>query len=158
MGFLYDVMFYASDFVILLIFSIPAIIFAKKLHSWIWYTIGAAITLLSLLGKQQFYESYYGSYYAEKMMAPYWTIYVVILGIVAFIIFTRYYISKAKELDTENVENVSEENIDNTKEDNSLNNENINTNTKKCKYCGKKVSSSIERCECGCLAFDEIVS
>lgn len=158
MGFFYNIMSYVGYFAILLIFSILAIIFSKKLHSWIWYSIGVVITLISLLGNQKSYENFLGSDFADKMMAPYWTIYVVILGIVAIIIFTRCYISKAKKLDTENAENVSEENIDNTSEDSSLNNENINTNTKKCKYCGKKVSSSIERCECGCLAFDEIVS
>ncbi len=150
MDFLYNIVFYASYFAILLIFSILAIIFAKRLHSWVWYSIGAAITLFSLLGNQKSYESYYGSYYAEEMMAPYWTIYVVILGIVAAIIYTRYYISKAQK-DTTNSEDKIEENTDITSENG------IETpQTKKCKYCGKKVLSSIERCECGCIAFEEI--
>ncbi len=27
---------------------------------------------------------------------------------------------------------------------------------KKCKYCGKKVELSVERCDCGCIAFDSV--
>ncbi len=33
----------------------------------------------------------------------------------------------------------------------------FNGKIKACKYCGKKVSASTERCECGCIAFENIV-
>ncbi len=33
----------------------------------------------------------------------------------------------------------------------------IDTSVKKCKYCGKKVPLTTERCECGCIAFEDVI-
>lgn len=103
MAFLGDIISYLSYFFVLIIFLILAIICVKKPLAWILYSIGSIITLISLLGMQNKYESYYYNHYiycdsdyVKKMMAPYWTIYIVLLIITAILIFIRQSKNKQK--------------------------------------------------------------
>lgn len=82
----YTITNYIGYFLVLILFSILAIIFAKKLFSWIFYLLGAGITLISLMGTQETYD-YYGR---EDYFVPYWIVYFILLIIVAIIMMVRY--------------------------------------------------------------------
>lgn len=157
MLFLYDLINYSSYFFVFIIFLILSVICVKKYLAWILYLIGAVLTLISLLGQEKFYNNYYGSQIAGEEMTPYWIIYFTLLGVFAFIIFKRHYSSKEQKCDNGKKESKIVEN-NNTSESNNLKNDITATKTKKCKYCEKIVLFSIERCQCGCIAFEDVIS
>ncbi len=103
---------YVGYFFILIIFLIIAIILSKKLYSWVFYIIGATITLLSLLGSQKSYNDYFGESLTEDIMCPYWTIYIILLGVSAVIMIFRY--SKTREKSQKNdIQSMEEKVIEN---------------------------------------------
>ncbi len=103
MGLFYDIIFFTSYFFVLIIFLTIAIIFAKKIHAWIWYSIGAIITFFSLIGNHKLLDNDgFDNSIAINNPSTYWMIYFVLLMISAVIIYTRYSMSQenSKEFDT----------------------------------------------------------
>ena len=143
--FIFDLAGYIGYFLILIIFLILAIIFAKKPHSWIWYSLGAIITFISIIGNQKKFDSRYSSNIVMEIMWPYWAIYFVLLAGAATIILLRYFKAKKIErLDSESKktnfsETLSKIDIDENSEtwecpDCGANNA---KNSRCCKTCGK---------------------
>ena len=73
-------------FAILIIFSVVAIIFAKKWYSWIIYAIGVVVTYISISGNQKKYDML-GLPNATKSL---WTTFFIISIIGAAIILFRF--------------------------------------------------------------------
>lgn len=100
---MYELFGFIGYFFYLLVFLAVAIIFAKKLHAWIWYSIGAIITFLNLIRNQILLDNDgFDNSIAINNPSTYWMIYFVLLMISAVIIYTRYSISQenSKEFDT----------------------------------------------------------
>ncbi len=144
MSSLFDLTYLAGYFSILIISLILAIIFAKNLHSWIWYSIGAIITLISLIVKHISCYNYYESFHlANDEMSPYWSFYIVSLLVSALIIFYRYSTS---------TENTDEPNSKKSKFSETLSKVPSSTagKTWECKKCGTNNSQSSIQCKnCG---------
>ncbi len=144
--FLYDFFGYIGYFFYLLIFLTIAIIFAKKLHAWIWYSIGTIITLISLIGKHISYYNVYGDYLTNDKMSSYWAIYIALLMISALVIFTKYSMSQKDS------EEFDKNNSKKSKFSETLSKVPSSTvgKTWECKKCGSKNSQSSIQCKnCG---------
>ena len=75
MEFLVMVSGFFGYFLILIIFMILSIIFAKKRSAWLWYLAGAICSFFSLYGK----EIKSNVLHTEIDMTPYWIIYFLLL-------------------------------------------------------------------------------
>lgn len=89
MVFLYDLLGYISYFSILIIFSVIAIIFAKRKIAWFLYAFGGILTLLSILGLQKSVKQNYLLYQTENKLFIYWIIYFILMVLFAVIIVKR---------------------------------------------------------------------
>ncbi|MBQ6885424.1 MAG: hypothetical protein IJN56_06785 [Clostridia bacterium] len=147
MGLFFDIIHLASYFLILIVFLTIAIILAKKLSAWIWYSIGAIITLISLIGQHISCYNYYESFYlTNDEMSPYWSFYIVSLLISALIIFYRYSTSKS------DIEGLDDGESKKSKFSETLSKVPSSTSGKtwECKKCGSKNSQNSIHCKnCG---------
>ena len=143
---MYELFGFIGYFFYLLVFLSVAIIFAKKLHAWIWYSIGAIITLISLIVNHISVYKQDGDYFANEEMSPYWAIYVVLLLISALVIFYRYSVHQKSFED-------SDENSSNQSKFSETLSKIPNTNegkTWECKQCGTKNPQNSIHCKnCG---------
>ena len=141
---LYDFFGYIGYFFYLIVFLIIAIIFAKKLHAWIWYSIGAILALVSLVSQHISCYKNYGSYTARYQMTPYWSIYAALLLISALIIFYIYLSSHS---------NISDKNESENSKFSEILSKIPTSNVEKtweCKKCGSKNSQNSIHCKnCG---------
>lgn len=81
---LYTLGNFIGYFLIMIIFLSIGIISGKSKGAWIWYSIGAVLQLLSLIGNQATANMY------GKDTSLYWVIYILLLIIAAGIINSRY--------------------------------------------------------------------
>ncbi len=75
MVFLYDLIYSISYFLFMIIFMVVAVLTAKRKGTWIWYSIGAILQLLALLGGSD--------------AGLYWIIYFGLLIVTAMLIVRR---------------------------------------------------------------------
>lgn len=75
-------------FLIMLVFVVLGIIFAKRALGWILYVVGAVLQLISLLGMYRKYTYFYGTTGAQAM-TTYWIVYALILVAGGIIIAIR---------------------------------------------------------------------
>ena len=72
-------------FLFMIIFMVIAIVRAKDGKPWIWYTIGVALQLMSILGLQQRYSAFG----AQNALTGTWITFFVIALICAVVIIIR---------------------------------------------------------------------
>lgn len=81
---------YTGSFLIMTVFMIIAIINAKKKTAWIWYAIGSAFQLLSLLGSQK------NAIYTGENFTVDWIIYLVLLIGSAILVINKHNSSETR--------------------------------------------------------------
>ena len=84
MSFLYTLGSYIGYFLVLIVFFVFAVIFAKKKIAWPLYFVGGGIQLLAILGTQK----KYALFGMGHLMAPYWIVYAILM-LVALVLIRR---------------------------------------------------------------------
>ncbi len=100
MRILYNLVSLSSDFFVMIIFLIIAIIFGKSKWAWAWYIIGAVVQLLAVLGSQKVANM------RGVDNSLLWLVYYLLLLAAAGVIIVRYInanIDDASEAETESV-------------------------------------------------------